>query len=149
MKKFKKGLLFGLGVVAILSIFIPVSAFASQLSFPVNFDIGEYQQTPLGYEFVWIQQDETCKDMSTRLGIVVNQIQRGDITIGYETQVIEGKSVQVPITRKGIKIIFNTLPATTITDRLDYQIGIDGFQRTGGKSIVDTLQKADTIEVIP
>jgi hypothetical protein len=134
---FRKGLMIGLGIVAVLVIFIPISVYASQF---LNMDvqsIGSYELTPNGYEFTWLENSENCADMSARLGVTVKSIQ-------YFNQIIKTNGQNPPTTKKAIRIILDKLPSSSIIDRLDFEAGIKGYQRTGGKSIVDTLQKVDT-----
>jgi len=142
IKSFIKGLLIGCGIL--LPLVIVGGVYASQMLFHNQQDIGKYDVTPQGYSFTWTPADESCLEMSVRLGVQVNQIQKNGIVVGYmndphHTQII----------KQGMIITFDKLPTSAITDKLDYQFGILGFNRTGGKSVVGTLLKADTIKVLP
>jgi hypothetical protein len=142
IKMFVKGIFIGLGILVIcLPIAIAFPVFANRITTNEPASLGYYDITPNGYAFTWIPTDESCQDMSTRLGVQINQIQKGGIIVGYMNN-----SNHTPIIKQGIIITFDKLPTTTVTDKLDFTYGTQGFQRTGGKSVVDTLIKADTIK---
>jgi hypothetical protein len=148
MQYFKKGVLFGVGMLAVMLMFIPIQVLASQLLSVGNNDVGNYQITPLGYEFVWVSNEYSPVELSSMLGVTVNSIQSGRIVVGIEKKVMpDGKTYDVPLLKNGKKVVFATLPSANVTAKLDYQYGLQGFERVGGKSIVDTLQKADVSAV--
>jgi len=142
---FKKGVLFGVGMLSMMLMFIPIQVLASQLLSVGNNDVGNYQITPLGYEFVWVSNEYSPVQLSSMLGVTVNSIQSGRIVVGTEKKVMpDGKTYDVPLLKNGKKVVFATLPSTDVAAKLDYQYGLQGFERVGGKSVVDTLQKVDT-----
>ena len=56
-------------------------------------------------KYQWIEEAQTCEELSKELGCEVKGITRGHIVIGYEDTLDEEKKpIQIPITRKGIEI---------------------------------------------
>jgi hypothetical protein len=92
-------------------------------------------------KYQWLEDTQSCEQLGNELGCVVKSITKGDIVIGHEDGFDEdGKPTQIPITRRGIEIEFDTVDTTQL-EKLDRKL--IGLKRQGGKDLLEALNNIE------